>query len=167
MRLFLRKRIGKYKFSLSIGQVTDVKGVNSTLTNGGHVIMWDFDEPDYSKVERWLWGAQAFNGLPAIHVSQSHPGGGYHAYCLRRTNWMESIKIVAGTEGVDPGYISMCAMRGHWTLRLTDKGQGVPKFVATLPSGWPETVEPWELTSWVDYEVWSVKHVLTLGKRGI
>ena len=167
MRFTMRRRIGNFKFSLVMGTVRDVKGVNSSLHNGGHIIMWEFDEPDYTKVERWLWTTQAFHGLPAIHVSQSHPGGGYHAYCLKRVEWIESIAIVAKTEGVDPGYISMCAQRGHWTLRITDKGSGIPKFVATMPSGWPETVDPYELTSWVNYEVWSNNHVLTIGEVNI
>jgi len=167
MRISIKKRIGRVKASFIIGTITDVAGVNSNLSEGGHILMWEFDSLDLDEVKGWLWTVQAFHGLPAIHISQSHPGGGYHAYSLTRVQWLDSVHIISGTRGVDPGYVSMCAMRGHWTLRLSDKGQGVPRFICTLPSGHPEVASAWELTSWVDYEVWSNTHVLTLGKRGL
>ncbi len=160
MRVNIRRRIGRTKISLMIGTVTDVRGINSNLHGGGHILMWDFDEPDLAKVSHWLWTAQAFYGLPAVHISQSSEGGGYHAYCLKRVEWLQSVNIVSGTEGIDPRYVSMCCMRGHWTLRRTDKGGGTPRYVKTLPSGWPEEVQPWELVSWVDYEVWSLTRKL-------
>lgn len=166
MRFTIRQNIGRLKVSLMVGMVTKVRGINSELTDGNHIIMWEFDEPDERLVRQMLWAAQALHGLPAIHISQSHLGGGYHAYCLVRKTWIETIAIVASTRLVDPRYISMCAMRGHWTLRLTDKGEGRPRFIGTLPSGWPENVEIGELKSWVDYEVWTNKRVLTLRERG-
>ena len=160
MRIALRHRIGRLKFSLVIGTITKVQGINSALKDGHHVVMWEFDDFTEAQVRSALFAAQAFHGLPAIHVSQSHPGGGYHAYCLARKTFVETLHIVSGTPGVDPRYIAMCAMRGHWTLRLTDKGQGAPKFLTTLPSGWPEQVSPDEFASAVNYEVWSVTRLL-------
>lgn len=167
MRLSLRQRLGRYKISLVIGTITKVQGVNSNLRDGNHITMWDFDEPKLELILSWLWPVQAFYSLPAIHIAQSHPGGGYHAYCLQRMEWLQSVSIVSATHGIDPGYVSMCAMRGHWTLRLSDKGRGVPSHVAVLPSGWPEDVKVEELTSWVNYEVWSSQKVLTFGRRGL
>lgn len=167
MRFSIQRRIGRMKFSLVIGLVTRVQGVNSTLANGKHIIMWDFDEPNLSHIKLCLYHTQRTYHLPAIYIAQSHPGGGYHAYCMARLDWMKTIEIVAGTEGVDPNYVSMCAMRGHWTLRLTDKGEGLPQHVETLLSNWPDDVGPSEFKSWVDYEVWSKKRILTLGKRGL
>ena len=155
MRMIIRFRIRRYKASLIIGKVTDVKGVNSTLANGQHILMWEFDITDYEAVKSALKWAQGIHDLPQIHVSQSHPGGGFHAYCLARTAWIDSIAIIAGTNYIDPGYVSMCAMRGHWTLRLTDKGQGAPEFLETLPAERAEDVLSNELKSWVQYEVWS------------
>lgn len=167
MRISVKRRIGRFKVSFVVGTITPVSGVNSQLHDGKHVLMWDFDSTDLAEVRQWLMQVQARYGLPAIHVSQSSIGGGYHAYSLTRLEWLESIHIVSGTKGIDPRYVSMCAMRGHWTLRLSDKGNGVPTFVGTLPSGHQENVTPQELTSWVNYEVWSTKRVLTLGKRGL
>lgn len=167
MRISIRKRIGRLKFSLVVGTITQVQGVNSTLENGGHIIMWEFDETDFYKVRDWLLRAKALWKLPAIYLSQSHPDGGYHAYCLARLEWLQTVAVVADTPGVDPGYVSMCAMRGHWTLRLTDKGRGRPEFICKLESEYPDDVTPSDLKSWVNYEVWSSKRLLTLGTRGL
>ena len=167
MRIAIRGRIKRLKFSLVVGTITSVKGVNSALADGNHIIMWEFDETDYETVWHWLWAAQAFHSLPHIYVSRSHPGGGYHAYCFTRVSWVKSIEIVASTQGVDPGYISMCAMRGHWTLRLTDKGQGQPEHLGILHSDHPQNVEAAELLSYVDYEVWTKSMSITIGKRGL
>lgn len=167
MRIAIHGRIKRLKFSLVVGMITPVKGVNSALADGNHIIMWEFDETHYETMRRWLWAAQAFHSLPPIHVSRSHPGGGYHAYCFKRVSWVKSIEIVASTFGVDPGYISMCAMRGHWTLRLTDKGQGQPEYLASLDSSHPANVKAEELLSYVDYEVWTKNMTITIGKRGL
>lgn len=167
MRISIRQRIGRVKFSLVVGTITQVQGINSTLKEDGHIVMWEFDETDLFLVRVWLRESQWRHHLPPIYVSQSHPGGGYHAYCMVRLPWLKTVEIVAGTEGVDSGYVSMCAMRGHWTLRLTDKGQGAPEWVETLDSPYAEAVSPRNLESWVNYEVWSAKRLLTLGKRGL
>lgn len=152
------------RFSLRVGRVGQVTGVNSTLKDGSHIIMWEFDDSDWSKVKRWLWASQAFHSLPTIYVSRSHPGGGFHAYCFKSVSWIESIAIVAKTQGVDPGYISMCCQRGHWTLRLTDKGQGAPEHFIDLASWHPETASKEDLLSIVQYESWRSKDVIKIGK---
>ncbi len=164
MRLSIRWKVKGIRFSLRIGRVSQVTGINSTLKDNSHIIMWEFDETDWRLVKRWLWASQAFHSLPAIYVSRSHPGGGFHAYCFQRVNWIDSIAIVAKTEGVDPGYISMCCQRGHWTLRLTDKGKGTPQYLTTLPSGHPETASKNDLLSVVQYESWRSDNVIKIGK---
>jgi len=61
----------------------------------------------------------------------------------------------------------MCAMRNHWTLRRTSKGEGTPQYVETLESEIPETAKMEELGSWVKYEVWNKKRHLIIGERGL
>lgn len=154
MRFEFRKRIGKHRFSLIIGKITDVHGVNSTLEDDNHILMWDFDEAKLNLVKHALTLIKIKHKLPPIHISNSSEGGGYHAYCLARLPWLASLSIVAETPMVDPNYVAMCAYRRHWTLRLSDKGAGVPAFIETLPSGFPEQVKRTELLSWVNYESW-------------
>ena len=167
MRFSIRKRIGRMRFSLVIGGITDVIGVNSTIGENSHIIMWEFDDPDLTKIKHELWATQVFHSLPNIHISESHPGGGYHAYCMHRCTFIQSLHIVSGTRFVDPRYITMSAMRGHWTLRRTTKGQGAPRYVETLESEIPETAKLEDLGSWVKYEVWPKTNRTNLGQRGV
>ena len=142
-------------------------GINSTLRDGSHIIMWEFDHPHASEVYNALLRVAKQYQLPAIHVARSHPGGGFHAYCFRRSAWVDSLHIVSGTMWVDPGYISMCAMRGHWTLRLTDKGQGTPEHVFTIAGYGEEQCSAEDLISLVKYEAWAPGYLWTIGKRGL
>ncbi len=142
-------------------------GINSELKNGKHVIMWEFDETKWEIVESALKLIQSEQGLSTIYVARSHDGGGFHAYCLLATSWVRSIHIVSGTLMVDPGYINMCAMRGHWTLRLTDKGLGAPKHYTQLFSAVKETASITDLKSYVKYEAYKSKRIFGWGKRGI
>ena len=68
---------------------------------------------------------------------------------------------------MDPRFVTMCAMRNHWTLRRTTKGEGVPRYVETLESEIPETAKLEDLGSWVQYEVWNKKRQLIIGERGL
>ena len=133
------------------GLVTKVLGVNSNLKNGRHIIMWEFDETNGPEVEKALWAAQVCYRLPDIHIARSHPEGGFHAYCFKALSFVETLHIVSGTALVDPGYITLCAMRQHWTLRLSDKGQGQPEFEKILPGYGKPTAEPGDLVGIVEY----------------
>lgn len=160
MRIKSKFRIGRFQVSLMAGLVTKVTGVNSNLRNGNHIIMWEFDETDVVGVLAALQAAQAFHRLPDIHVAESHPGGGVHAYCFKSLSFIETLHIVSGTALVDPSYITMCAMRQHWTLRLTDKGQGQPEYQETLPGPGVTTASPSDLVGIVEYLAYRK------GKRG-
>lgn len=167
MKIVLRKRIGRLKISLVIGMITDVSGVNSTLEDGNHIIMWDFDTAALDEVRGWLRGIQQVYQLPTIYIAFSSNNHSFHAYCLTRMPWLQTVSIVAATGGIDPGYVAMCAMRGHWTLRLSDKGKGAPRHAYTLP--WPvvEQATLTDLKSWVTYEVWNPKTLLEWGRKGL
>lgn len=154
MKLNKKFRIGRFQVSLMAGMVTKVTGVNSNLKDGNHIIMWEFDETDRTEV---CWALQAVQGLfslPDIHVAESHTGGGFHAYCFQALSFIETLHIVSGTFLVDPNYITMCAMRQHWTLRLTDKGQGAPQPTLTLPGLFKKTAEPDDLIGIVEYHAY-------------
>ena len=151
---FIRQNIGPYKLSLYFSRTTKVTGINSDLTDGNHAIMWEFDGTDEAPVIAALRSTQARFHLPQIIVLRSHPIGGFHAYCFKRTPWIKTVHIVSGTHGVDPGYISMCAMRQLWTLRTSDKGQGIPKFHLMLDSKIPTDCSYRDLKNAVRYETW-------------
>ena len=151
---FFRQNIGPYKLSLYFSRTTKVTGINSNLKDGNHAIMWEFDGEEDAPVIAALRSVQAQFHLPAIHLLRSHPDGGFHAYCFKSTPWIKTVHIVSGTNGVDPGYISMCCMRQHWTLRTSDKGKGQPKFYALLESKVPSDCSYRDFESAVEYETW-------------
>ena len=154
MKLNKKFRIKRFQISLMAGMVTKVTGINSNLADGQHIVMWEFDETDFMKVEAALFAAATFHRLPSIHIAQSHPGGGFHAYCFRRMSFVESLHIVSGTALVDPNYITMCAMRQHWTLRLTDKGQGFPHYYASIMTRIEPDCDFMDLAGVVEYHAY-------------
>ena len=163
MRILLRKRIGSWRFALSIGKVIEVQGINSEIVGGEHILMWEFDITDLSLVTTALRHQQRIHNLPDITIARSHPGGGFHAYCFKRLPWLKSLSIVADTEGVDPGYVNMCAWRMKFTLRLTDKGQGAPQFLAMLAGDLHPDCSMLDLTSHVKYEAHTTKKIWRFG----
>lgn len=157
MTSILKRRIGRYTVSLYIGKQTEVTGINSNLKDGQHILMWEFDNPDPTNMLNQLRYVQAEHVLSDIHIARSSEGGGYHAYCFTAVPWLYSLHIVSGTGGVDPGYVNMCAMRGHWTLRTSDKGKGAPQHWLTLPSDEPPMCNKHDLYGGVNYKVWERK----------
>lgn len=160
MRLNLKFRIGRLDVQLRAGLGTKVTGVNSNLKDGRHIIMWEFDETDKLAVLAALQLAQTDFNLPDIHVAESHPGGGFHAYCFRSLTFVETLHIVSGTRLVDPHYITLCAMRQHWTLRLTSKGQGAPQYLETLSGTGAKTARPEDLVGIVEYRTYQKRKVI-------
>ncbi|MCH8311019.1 MAG: hypothetical protein IIB17_11080, partial [Chloroflexi bacterium] len=80
MRINVKFKIGSYQVSLIAGLVTPVWGINSTLKDGHHITMWEFDNPDYGPIKAALLDVQAAFQLPSIRVARSHKNGGYHSY---------------------------------------------------------------------------------------
>ncbi len=151
MKYNLKFRIGRLQVSLQTGLVTPVAGVNSNLKDDSHIIMWEFDIPDRDLIVAGLEAIQEDFQLPAIHLAQSHPGGGFHAYCFASMSFIDTLHIVSGTPWVDPNYVTMCAARQHWTLRLTDKGQGQPEHLEQLAGYRSSDAGMEDLVSWVNY----------------
>ena len=108
MRLNWKFRIGRLQASLMAGLVTKVQGVNSNLKDGRHIIMWEFDITDLPKVEAILFCTQVYHELPDIYIAQSHPRGGYHAYCFKAMSFIETLHIVSGTPLVDQLHYDVC-----------------------------------------------------------
>ena len=162
MRLLIKRSIGDWRIILSVGRVTGVQGVNSTLTDGNHMLMWEFDTTAYAPVYLALAQAQRRYTLPEIRILQSHPDGGFHAYCWTRMPFIRTVTIVSSTPGVDPGFITMCCARRHWTLRLTDKGQGTPKLMSVVKSLLPDESDISDLVGGVHYTTHRAKQTFGL-----
>lgn len=147
--MIIKIRICHWRFTWTFAPVTDVIGVNSTLPEGDHITMWDFDDVPFDIVYDSLLEVQCLNQLPNIYILNTGKADHYIAYCFKAVPWQKSVQIVAETMGVDHNFFKYGVYREHWTLRVTPKEGRKPKLVKILWSKIPEDCSIDELSSWV------------------
>lgn len=147
--MIIKIRIAHWRFTWTFAPVTDVTGVNSTLPDGSHITMWDFDDVPLQDIVNTLTTVQYFHKLPNIYVLNTGLVNHYIAYCFKSMPWKRSILIVAETDFVDPNFFKYGVYREHWTLRVTPKEGRKPKLVDIIHSFRPEDCSIDELNSWV------------------
>jgi hypothetical protein len=147
--MIVKIRIGHWRFTWTFAPVTDVTGVNSTLPEGDHVTMWDFDDVSLNLVVAVLEEVQCFYKLPNIYILNTGTPDHHIAYCFKAMPWRESVQIVASTKYVDPNFFKYGVYRERWTLRVTPKEGRKPRIVEILRSTVHEDASIDELNSWV------------------
>jgi len=147
-----RVTIGDVRITLTIARIVKVGGFNSLLTDGDHILMWDFDDTTFDEVHDHLLMIQDLYELPKIYILESSKGVNFMAYCFKRTSLRRAATIISETEGVDWNFFKYGVYRDKFTLRVTDKGYGKPHLVATLDSDVPEDATVLDLATWVNYE---------------
>ena len=146
--MIFKLRIFNWRFTFTFAPVTDLIGVNSTLPDGNHIIMWDFDNIPIELIELMLKWVQDYFDLPNIYILNTGTPHHFIAYCFERCTWRQSVEIVAMTEHVDPNFFKYGVYREHWTLRVSKKEGRKPQILKTLKSSAKETVSISELNSW-------------------
>lgn len=154
MNCMLRGKILGHDWVLRIGKLTPVLGVNSTLQDGRHILMWEFDDAEYPEICNTLEAACEAYRLPSIYIVQSSDDSHYHAYCLAAINWEEAVMIVGNCPLIDWQWFKMSVARDHFTLRLTDKGRGKPRLVSVIDSTRPDEASIADLKGGPLYEAW-------------
>lgn len=159
--MIFRIRTGKYRITFSIAPVTNVIGVNSTLQDGKHILMWDFDDIPLESIEFALIPPQVMFALPNIYIFSTGTPNHYIAYCFKRCEWREAVEIIASTPGVDWAYFKYGVYREKFTLRVTPKNSRKITYTTTLKSKIPEDCTVKDLKSFVKYETvdWTLKHI--------
>ncbi|MBU1067745.1 hypothetical protein KKE60_08155 [Patescibacteria group bacterium] len=147
--MIIKIRIAHWRFTWTFAPVTDVTGVNSTLPDGRHIPMWDFDDIPLHDVAYELHGVQQAGFLSNIYILQTGKKDHYIAYCFKAQTWTLSKMTVCAARSVDANFFKYGVYRGHWTLRVTPKEGRKPKLVAILHSPIPEDTSIDELNSWV------------------
>jgi len=150
--MILKLTIFNWRFTFSCAPITKVIGVNSTLPNGNHILMWDFDDTGLNNVIDALLSAQRVYELPTIYIVETKKDKNFAAYCLKETLWRKAIEILTFTKGVDYNFIKYGIYREHFTLRVSPKCGRKPKLIYKLFSDEPEDVKVKDLKSWVQYE---------------
>jgi len=149
----LRFKRGPINFYLAATISRQVRGVNSNLEDGNHVLFWDFDNSTLREVIDSLEEVSDRFGLPAIALLTTGAPKHWHAYCLTRCERREAQAILGWTRGLDKMYQAFGILRGYWTLRFTPKGSRKIEHVLFVPGN---TDQYWdvgwkELTSGSEY----------------
>ena len=150
-----RLTIGHYRLTLTMARIAKVIGVNSQLECGRHALMWDFDDVPLSIVLSSLKVVQYRYFLSDIHILRTKEPHNYIAYCFSSQEWRTACAIIVQTPNVDWQFYRFGVYRGHFTLRVTPKGDRQIVFAHRL-EGWSQPdCTPEELKSWVRYETLS------------
>jgi len=147
----IRKRFRGWYLKLELERKVPVRGFNSKLQDGTHILMWDFDRATLDGVLDCLEQVQLEFQLPPITVMESKKERNYHAICFQRNNFAHAAYILASTEGVDQVFVGLGFWRGYWTLRYTSKGKGMPEKIALLPGYELPDADPDDITTEVEY----------------
>jgi len=147
-----RFNIGSLRLTFTLAHITKVKGVNSELEDGNHILMWDFDNVPLDNVRSALLYVQSRYLLPSIIILETKERQNYCAWCFARLPWEVAVEVVAATKGVDWNFFRYSVWRYHFTLRTTPKNGRDSKRVATLPGLSPNEATVEDLRYWVEYE---------------
>jgi len=152
MEIKLIKKGWRFYFRLvcQLRKVEHVTGVNSQIEPGTHFLMWDFDDTPLPVVVESLKFVQKSFDLPEINILKTKENG-YHAYCFRKSSFVEARGIIAFTPNIDRHYLAAGAGRGYFTLRFTDvKGRQFEP-VGSLPSMVKSDLDYSDVNCFVEY----------------
>lgn len=147
-----RLTIRDIRFTFTVARIVKVGGFNSLLIDGNHILMFDFDDTTLEKVEAALKKVQDKYNLPTIYILETKRDTNFIAYCFKRTKWKQVVTIISEVEGIDWNFFKYGVYRDKFTLRVTDKGHGLPHLVKRLISYFPEDAKVEDLATWVNYE---------------
>lgn len=147
-----RFKVGDIRVTFTIARTAKVIGVNSSLGDGRHILMWDFDNVPLSDVAEALGKVQARYLLSDIYILETKANTNFLAYCFTALEWRRVVEIVTQTQYVCWSFVKMAIVRDHLTLRVTAKQGRQPKLVLKLAGYEQPDCEPIDLRSWVRYE---------------
>jgi hypothetical protein len=145
-------KLGKWRIAIGILPTVRTVGVYSSLPDGNHILMWDFDDKPLDLVEAELVWTQLNYALPRIYILNTGKKNHFIAYCFKRVSFELAREIIASCHDIDPEFYRLGVYRGRWTLRIGPKCGRVPKLVKVLESKIPEDVDIKELRDFVKYE---------------
>lgn len=145
LNLFNRYRL-RIGFYISIKSTEFRNGVCSRKYNSDkHMLLWDFDESDFSNIINELHRLQAKYKLPTIYILRSSENH-YHAYSFTERDLQEVIHILSDTNGIDITYLRLGMARGYYTLRYSEKKGKKISLIAVLQSNYPDEMNKTDVT---------------------
>lgn len=150
--MYLRHQFGRWIVAFYVRRTHFTGGFNSNLKNGGHMLMFDFDNITLRQAETELRHVQDVYRLPTIYVLNTGRPDSWHAYCFRRSSIYEAMKIAMDCPSIDMNFIGFGAYRKHFTIRLAPKGGRAVEIVERLYSPHLEDCSVSELDSFTYYQ---------------
>jgi len=124
----------------------------SNTKNGGHILMWDFDDTTYGKVAASLLSMQKKYQLPRITILETKEGTNFCAYCFEELPWPCALAIVLDTPGICWNFFRLSVIRGYFTLRYDEKRGYRPNWRAEIPGKTQARVGVEDLVHAMKYE---------------
>lgn len=146
-----RLKVKGWQFYVALTHSKQAEGVNSILPDGKHFLMWDFDNKEVSDVFYSLVDIQKRFKLPRIYLVNTGLEGYWHAYCFVALSYPDCLRVLSSTRYLDEVYFKIGVIRGYFTLRYSRKKGRDFSPAIILPSRYEETVNPYELTSFIKY----------------
>lgn len=139
------------RFHIGIARTARVKGVNSEVGDGLHMIMWDFDDVPLETVVTELKVLQGEWCLPNIYILTTGINGYWHAYCFASRSLFQVRSIISSTQHVDKVFLAMGCIRGYFTLRFSPKKGRDISLIATLKSPYKNECSPDDVRHFLEY----------------
>lgn len=146
-----RLDIKGWRFYVALTHSVKVRGVNSKLPSGKHILMWDFDNIGEVNVKDALSDIQRRFRLPKIYLINTGLKDYWHAYCFKAMSYPDCLRVLATTKYLDQVYFKIGVIRGYFTLRYSPKKDRDFEPAIILPSRYKEDVNPYELCSFIKY----------------
>lgn len=103
-------------------KVEHLEGINSKLKRkiDQHIILFDFDDMPIKNVMNSLKITQKKYDLGEIFIITDRENS-YRAMCFKTVKFIELLKILIDTKGIDEYFIRYTARKGEATIRTTTK----------------------------------------------
>lgn len=150
--MYLRFKLFNRRIVFYSRRVVPVLGVNSTLQDGRHVPMLEFDEVNSRELLAELKNLQDVFRLGEILVLETGRPDSYHAIVLNSLDWCDAVRVVAYCKYTDLKHLQFSLKRMHFTLRLSNKKNRSITLYDRISSNYPNTAKIADLKSFVLYE---------------
>lgn len=150
--MYLRFKLLNRRIVFYSRRVVPVLGVNSTLENGLHVPMMEFDEINPRELLAELKNVQDEFRLGEILILETGRPDSFHAIVLNSLEWTDAVRVAAYCRYTDLKHLQFSLKRMHFTLRLSNKKNRAITLFDRISSKYDNTAKISDLKSFVLYE---------------
>ena len=150
--MYFRRKIFGHRIVFYNRKVHYVTGVNSKLKDDLHICMLDIDEANIIDLIIEVQRLQKKYKLGYTTIYNTGRKNSYHVYFWNKLEFLKALSIACDCDMIDSNYIKFSAIRGNFTLRITDKKNRSIQAVMGVGSEFQSDVTPKDLESFTSYE---------------